>query len=209
MMLKFRQCVPVAIAFLALFAPRANMLAQSSAKPATPSAIRGEAIQPAAAPGTNAAVKAPSPAPNVPATAGGYESIGFEKLASYEYTAPDTQVTNLPPEGDVANKCIPDNIKKMDGKLVQVRGFMLPLKIDAGYVTEFLIMRNQSACCFGTAPKLTEIVDIKLTGKGVDAIMDQPVTVKGRLHVGTVREDGYITCIYKMDGEKLIENPGN
>jgi hypothetical protein len=33
--------------------------------------------------------------------------------------------------------------------------------------------------------------------------MDQAVTLYGKLHVGEIRENGYLVGIYQMDGEKL------
>ena len=32
---------------------------------------------------------------------------------------------------------------------------------------------------------------------------DQAVTLHGRLHVGEVRENGYLVGIYTMDGDKI------
>ena len=56
---------------------------------------------------------------------------------------------------------------------------MLPLKVEQGLVTEMLIMKDQSMCCYGTSPKITEWVSVKMAGKGVKPIMDQPVTLRG------------------------------
>ena len=44
---------------------------------------------------------------------------------------------------------------------------------------------------------------VKMTGKGVKPIMDQAVTLYGKLHVGEIRENGYLVGIYQMDGEKV------
>jgi|GEM_PF-708442 hypothetical protein len=200
----------------------ANVSAQSSPGKAPPKAIHGEPIdagspavpapaldvkpgaaaatQPAAS-GTNA-----TPAPAVGESAKpGYLTVGFDKLASYEYTAPDVQVTNLTNGIDEADKFIPAEVKGLDGKKAVIKGFMLPLKVEAGKVTEFLIMRNQGACCFGVPPKITELVMVKAPeGKGVKPIMDQPVDIEGTLHIGTARENGYIVGIYRMDGERMV-----
>ena len=35
-----------------------------------------------------------------------------------------------------------------------IKGFMLPLKVEKGVVTELLIMRDQSMCCYGVTPKI-------------------------------------------------------
>ena len=80
---------------------------------------------------------------------------------------------------------------------------MLPLKVEGGLITELLIMRDQSMCCYGTVPKINEWVSVKMTGKGVKPIMDQAVTLYGKLHVGEIRENGYLVGIYQLDGEKM------
>jgi hypothetical protein len=33
--------------------------------------------------------------------------------------------------------------------------------------------------------------------------MDQPVTIVGTLHVGDIRENGYLVGIYRMEAEKI------
>ena len=98
---------------------------------------------------------------------------------------------------------IPANVKAFDKQRVALKGFMLPLKVEGGLITELLVMRDQSMCCYGTVPKINEWVSVKMTGKGVKPIMDQAVTLYGKLHVGEIRENGYLVGIYQMDGEKL------
>ena len=101
------------------------------------------------------------------------------------------------------NGIIPENVRKLNASSVAVKGYMLPLKVEEGQVTEFLLMRDQSMCCFGTVPKINEWVSVKTIGSGVKPIMDEPVTIFGKLHVGEIRENGYLVGIYRMDGEKL------
>ena len=88
-------------------------------------------------------------------------------------------------------------------KPVALKGFMLPLKVEGGLVTELLIMRDQSMCCYGVQPKINEWVSVKMSRAGVKPIMDQPVTLFGKLHVGEMRENGYLVGIYSMDGDKM------
>ena len=129
----------------------------------------------------------------------GYAKVGFEKLSSFHYVMPDeASETNQPPKDQ-----FPPGIKSLNDKPIALRGFMLPLKIDQGLVTEMLIMKDQSMCCFGTTPKINEWVSVKMNEKGVKPVMDQPVTVFGKLHVGEMRENGYLVGIYEMAGDKM------
>lgn len=135
-----------------------------------------------------------------------YLAVGFDWLASYTFEVSDDL---LEAKGDAkelaekTNRQIPEAIRKLNEQTVAVKGYMLPLKVEQGAVTEFLLMRDQSMCCFGTVPKINEWVSVKTIGKGVKPIMDEPVTIFGKLHVGEMRENGYLVGIYRMDGEKL------
>ena len=133
----------------------------------------------------------------------GYEGVTFDKLASFPYEVPLDPVTNKV-ELAKLNAQIPERIKSLDKKPVAIRGFMLPLKVENGLVTELLIMRDQSMCCFGTVPKINEWINIRMAGEGVQPIMDQPVTLMGQLQVGEVLENDYLVGIYEMEGDKMI-----
>jgi hypothetical protein len=136
---------------------------------------------------------------NAPALVNGYLQVGFDKLSAFHYIMPDeASATNQPPADQ-----FPRAIKALDQKPIALRGFMLPLKVDQGLVTEMLIMKDQSMCCFGTSPKINEWVSVKMSEKGVKPIMDQPVTLFGKLKVGEMRENGYLVGIYEMMGDKM------
>jgi hypothetical protein len=91
----------------------------------------------------------------------------------------------------------------MNHARVALKGFMLPLTSNGALTTEFLIMRDRSACCYGVVPSMNQWVDVHMA-KGAKTIMDQIVTVYGTLKVGEVREGGYLVAIYEMDGERLV-----
>ena len=133
----------------------------------------------------------------------GYRGVTFDKLASFAYEVPLDPVTNKV-ELVKLNAQIPERIKLLDKKAVAIRGFMLPLKVENGLVTELLIMRDQSMCCFGTVPKINEWINIRMAGEGVQPIMDQPITLMGQLKVGEVLENDYLVGIYEMEGDKMI-----
>jgi hypothetical protein len=137
-------------------------------------------------------------------TTGEFQNVDFEKLASFEYEVPEEEYDpDKEPDPKSNPDQIPATIKAFNKKRVALKGFMLPLKVEDGLITELLIMRDQSMCCYGTVPKINEWVSVRMTGKGVKPIMDQAVTIYGRLKVGEIRENGYLVGIYEMDGEKL------
>ncbi len=177
--------------------------------------IHGSPIRPVTNPAP-VALPAPvaqaTPVTNAPGRATpitpGYQALGFDRLSAYNFVMPDdTVVTNQTAALEQANSQIPSPVKALDAQRVSVKGFMLPLKVDGGEVTEFLLMKDQSMCCYGAAPRINEWISVKTTGKGVKAIMDQPISIEGTLHVGATRENGYLVGLYNLDGERLIAPP--
>lgn len=135
---------------------------------------------------------------------GDYTMVSFDKLAGYTFEVPE----GLQPTNSVETKAagqIPADVKAFDQKKVSLKGFMLPLKVDDGVVTEMLIMKDQSMCCYGSVPRINDWVSVKMKNGGVKSVMDQPVTLFGKLHVGEMLENGYLVGIYELDGEKMEE----
>src|SRR5262245_37084304 len=145
---------------------------------------------------------------SAPQVENGYLKLGFEQLASYQFTPPAfdpaADPKAKPPTGE---EQIPANVKGWNGKKAIITGYMVPVKMEKGLVTEFLLMRNTMACCFGTVPNMNEWVIVKMK-KGVQPMMDVPVAFYGELKVGALFENGYMTGLYELDGEKMGEVQG-
>ena len=180
--------------------------------------IGGEAVlSPFAA--TNSApspgAAAAAPVANFTATPPGSASIGkedkylpagFDILSTFKLeTGSDGPVT-----GEAAKEAseklmrqVPASVKSLNAKQVAARGFMLPMKVESGLVTEFILLKSQMGCCYGAAPGINEWIDVQTSGKGVKPLIDDLVTVYGTLHVRDVWESGYLTGIYKMECERV------
>lgn len=134
-------------------------------------------------------------------------AVGFDRLSSFSFEVTDeilqSNTTNATQVASRTAEQIPKTVMAYDQKRIALKGFMLPLKVEGGKVTEMLIMRDQSMCCYGAVPKINEWVSVKMVGSGVRPIMDQAVTLYGKLHVGEMRENGYLVGIYRMDGERI------
>lgn len=143
-----------------------------------------------------------------PAVENGYLKLGFEQLAGYTFNPPQfdpaANPNAKPPTGE---EQIPSQVKGWSGKKVVVTGYMVPVKMEKGLVTEFLLMRNTMACCFGAVPNMNEWVVVKMK-KGVPPLMDVPVPFYGELKVGAMFENGYMTGLYELEGEKMGEAQG-
>ena len=146
----------------------------------------------------------PRSVPTAKENASGYTTVSFDKLSNFTFAVPEgVQPTNATANTNSAQ--IPAEVKAFDQKNVALKGFMLPLKVDDGVVTEMLIMRDQSMCCYGAVPRINDWVSVKMKNGGVKSVMDQPVTLYGKLKVGEMLENGYLVGIYEMDGDKMEE----
>lgn len=139
----------------------------------------------------------------------GYVKLGFDRLAGYTFKVPpfDPAATpNVkPPTGE---EQIPDWLKKLNGRKARVTGFMLPLKMDGGLVTEFLLLSDPMMCCYGAVPDMNQWVVVKMKNGGVRPIQDVPISFYGDIKVGAMFENGYMTGIYALEGDKMGEVQG-
>jgi hypothetical protein len=175
------------------------LTAALAARAQSATAIHGAAIDAAPTP----PAVAPASSNVVVQMTDGVLNADFQTLASYNFTVPDIVLTNQLGITE-AEKQIPAAIKQMDGKTVRIEGFMMPIRQEKDKTTEFLITRTQASCCYGGATAITELVTVKAPGEGFETMMDVPIIIQGKLHVGAVMDSGFIVGIYALDAEKLI-----
>ena len=134
-----------------------------------------------------------------PESENGYLKLGFDRLAGFKFVTPSydpvADAKSPPPSG--ANQ-IPADVKGWDGQKAVITGFILPTQLADGKATEFLIMANQMACCYGTVPNMNDWVVVRMP-KGTSVIQDVPISFYGTFRVGAMYENGYMTGIYEMD----------
>jgi len=113
----------------------------------------------------------------------------------------------LPGEAGCEQLKFPSAVVTLNGKTVQVTGFMLPLKIEEGRVSEFLLLKDQNACCYGRMPRMSEWIVVKPGEKGVQPLMDVPIHCRGLLSVGERREGDMVLGLYFMSEAELVTKP--
>jgi len=174
--------------------------------------IRGTPI--GSPPAANQAVPPPSGvSTNLAAsvTKEGYVQAGFDKLSGFPARVVyDLVNSNSPAMSYVPRLAtpVPDDIRGLDGKKIAVGGFMLPLKMEEGRVTEFILLKNQAMCCYGRPPNVNEWVHVKMS-KGIKPSMDETITILGILHVSEYKENSQMLGLYRLDGEKVETASGS
>lgn len=88
-------------------------------------------------------------------------------------------------EMDYVTNTIPPSLKKYDGSVVKVPGFMVPLEDNQKKVTQFLLVPNPQACIHVPPPPPNQmlLVDVK---EGTEVAYG-PIWVHGTLHIQTKR----------------------
>ncbi len=98
---------------------------------------------------------------------------------------------------------MPASLRQLDGREVEITGYMLPLRVERGRARQFLILRTQLACCFGQMPGPTEYLVAETTAPGVEARLDMPTTFQGKLRIAPVTTGHQITELYHLDNTVL------
>lgn len=123
----------------------------------------------------------------------GTVEVNFAFLASYtfKFTGEDKHE-------------VPDEVRALSGKTVQVEGFMMPEKITGGMVSRFYLLRHVLGCCFGQPPKINEILAVELPKGEECPALQGTIIVRGPLVIELERDErGEIVGIYRMKATQV------
>ncbi len=106
-----------------------------------------------------------------------------------------------------------DEIKKLTGKKVKLRGYILPSTLfKETDIEQFVLVRDNQECCFGPGAALFDCVIIEMVpGKTTDFVT-RPVTVEGKFKIDTKKykypggagpKGASHFAIFKIDGESV------
>ena len=124
---------------------------------------------------------------------GGVYEIQIKDLGNFEYDA------------DKGGN-IPEDVKKLNGARIRVRGFMIPLD-QADNISHFSLVPSLFACCFGQPPQIQhQIVVHTPKGKAVGYYPDE-IVCEGTLKVEEKKDDGYIVSVFEMDVSSVKPAP--
>ena len=93
-------------------------------------------------------------------------------------------------------------LKKVIGKEISIKGFMMPLDFDSKAVSEFLFMPYVPSCMHVPPPPPNQLILVKMK-KGVTATPSfYPVELTGKL---TIEANKELESGYKIEGLKIKE----
>lgn len=101
----------------------------------------------------------------------------------------------------------PKQVADLDGKRVEITGYMIPVEWQRREVTEFMLVRDLLACCFGGAPQPDEWMHVSMeAGEGSPYFPFVPVEVQGTLHIeGLDDGEGYAAGCFRLRGTSTRE----
>lgn len=77
-----------------------------------------------------------------------------------------------------------DEIRALDGKVVKLRGYILPSTLfRETNIDEFVLVRDNQECCFGPGAALYDCVVVNLINGVKTDFTTRPVTVTGTFHL--------------------------
>ena len=104
---------------------------------------------------------------------------------------------------DYTNGKATDTLKKLDGKMVRIPGFVVPLDDFQEEGAEFLLVPYYGACVHTPPPPPNQIVMVGMSGKkAVKLNLFDAVWMSGRLKIASV-ESPYGTVGYQLEGLKV------
>jgi hypothetical protein len=157
--------------------------------------------------------RSPDPLPMPDATAGGLDAAWLASAAAHgtnfaetveeisfarlNFRAPDEDRTTSPGVDFLAHA--PGAVRALDGRLVRLAGFMIPVELQDGHVRRCVIVPSQANCCYGQAPRFCEFVVATMHGDDVPLALDVPLAFTGKLRVGDVSAGDVWSAFYMLE----------
>ncbi|MEM7412809.1 MAG: hypothetical protein AAF430_21430 [Myxococcota bacterium] len=132
-----------------------------------------------------------------------YPPISWETLGGfpYEFEVPGT-LDNMTPAAltERHERLIPSHVRALDRRTVALRGYVIPMVIERGRVTEFILAaKNELGCCFGDGLAMNQWVRVAVPeGEKVEFGKPKLATVLGVLEVGEEVLEGTVMSLYRM-----------
>lgn len=166
-----------------------NEMIRVSQKAIATASLQQNAVTAPVDPAASAEHRVPHPAP----VAGQVQEMAIKDLGNFEYDA------------DKGGN-IPDDVKKLNGSQIRLRGYMIPID-QAERISKFALVPSLFACCFGQPPQLQHTIIIDCPpGKAVSYFPDE-ISVEGTLTVNEIKEDDIITSIFQVKTSSVKPAP--
>ncbi len=132
-----------------------------------------------------------------------FQPVSWDVLGGfpYEFEMPGA-LEDASPEAlaERNERLIPPEVRALDRRPIAVRGYAIPITIERGRVTEFILAaKNEVGCCFGAGLAMNQWIHVAVPeGRSVDLDPYEIATVLGLLEVGEEVRQGTVLSLYRM-----------
>ncbi|ACF14863.1 conserved hypothetical protein [Chloroherpeton thalassium ATCC 35110] len=111
--------------------------------------------------------------------------------------------------GKTRRSAVPPKLKALDGKMINIAGYMIPLN-EAVDITEFMLIQYPFfGCCYSVPPEPNETVLVSLPqGKSTEYV-NTPIRVTGRFCIDDTQIDGYVVSLYRVEIAEIQKASAN
>jgi hypothetical protein len=130
---------------------------------------------------TGSGAEAPDDSPSAVLAREGFAALRMsdDERAALREAVEASDWESLPAEA------FPERIRRFDGVAARLEGWMIPGTIERSKVLDFMLVRDNAACCFGGAPKDDEWVQVTMApGTHATYMRYAKIAVTGVLEVG-------------------------
>jgi hypothetical protein len=128
--------------------------------------------------------------------------LSYQAVNRVPAWATEISYEQLQPDPDWRNQIFPPEAQSLDGKKLYIEGYIYPARKDMNNIGEFILCRDRGACCFGGNPKLTDRIQVRLTGGKTINFSQKLFAVAGEFHLRPSQANGLEGgVIYHLDAE--------
>ncbi len=130
-----------------------------------------------------------------------FQPVSWDVLGGYLY---DFEVPGVIGDGapgfPAQRSSIPPEVRALDRQAVAVRGYAIPIAMERGRITEFILAaKNEVGCCFGDGLAMNQWILVAVPEETtLDLKTFAIVTVLGVLEVGEEVREGVVLSLYRM-----------
>jgi hypothetical protein len=98
---------------------------------------------------------------------------------------------------------LPADVMKWNGRRVRATGFINPTTQQIQGMTNFLLVKDRSACCFGKRPQINHYLEVTLVGGKKINYSQESVTVVGTLKIEDRWDGDWQLGLYWIDDGEI------
>lgn len=105
-------------------------------------------------------------------------------------------------EAEFEREFLTERINELDGRVIKIRGYILP-SFKHSQISKFILVRDNQECCFGPGAALCDCILVSLQKGHEIEYTVRPVTVEGKFYVKEWKTGGKVLAVFRMKNARL------